>query len=392
VALRDDAAISLRILVVEAFTSSDMRPPDSVELGSRIRCMGFVVIGWQSLRDRIGRSTFRMLVSGIVGVVALSAFVYADQAALGGGREKSRISARIRVAGKPFRVATGAGYVWALSRTTPGACSIRRPCFVSRIDPKSNRVVGKPTRLPVAPWDLTVGAGSVWVTPNGADGRLTRIDARTARITARISARPNYFGGEAVFGAGFIWTGNDDERYKQGSTVSKIDPATNRVVGEPLVLGSPQSITFGAGAVWVADHNGWLVRIDPVTFKVVARQRLNFGPHGVVAKNTAVYVADAHGSRVLEADPKTARIRRVARLSIAPIYPAAGAGSLWSGSAAAWEEPLTRDDRVIRINPTALRIVETLHVGGNVSAVAFGFGSLWAALPAGQVVRIAPRG
>jgi hypothetical protein len=71
----------------------------------------------------------------------------------------------------------------------------------------------------------------VWVTPNGADGRLLRINPRTGRISARISAHPIYFGSVLAFGAGLVWTGNDDERYQGGATVTKVDPRTNRVVG-----------------------------------------------------------------------------------------------------------------------------------------------------------------
>jgi hypothetical protein len=46
---------------------------------------------------------------------------------------------------------------------------------------------------------------------------------------------------------------------------------------------------------------------------------------------------------------------------------------------------------VVRIDPKTLAIADTFHVGGNVSAVAFGFGSLWAASQAGQVVRLTPQ-
>ena len=272
--------------------------------------------------------------------------------------------------------------MWALTRRPAPA--------VWRIDPRSNRVVGEPTRLPGDPWRLAVGAGSVWVTPNGADGRLVRIDPRTGRVSARISARPIYFGSVLAFGAGFAWTGNDDERYQRGATVSKLDPRTNQVAGKPLVLGSPQSIAFGHGAVWVADHTGWLVKIDPTRFEVVARQRLDFGPHGVVVAGDAVYVADAHGSRLLEADPRTAAVRRVARLPIGPIYPAVGAGSIWSSPAAVWQDETAQDDRVVRIDPKTLAVAETFHLGGNTSAVAFGFGSVWATVATGQVVRITP--
>jgi YVTN family beta-propeller protein len=214
----------------------------------------------------------------------------------------------------------------------------------------------------------------VWATQ--FDGRLVRIDALTGRISARISARPLYFGSVVAVGGGFVWTGNDDERNESGS-VSKIDPATNRVVGTVPGLGSPQSIAFGRGAVWVADHAGWLVKIDPDTLKVIARRRLGFGPHG--------------GNRLLEADPTTAKLGRIVDLPLGPIYPVVGAGSIWSSSAAVWSGT-TRDDRVVGIDPKKLSITETFHFGGNVPSVAFGFGSVWAAVgPHSTVVRVPVR-
>lgn len=298
-----------------------------------------------------------------------------------------RITARIDVPGNPFRVAAGERSVWVLDHP-PTGCSPRRRCSVSRIDPASNRVVGRRTWLPAHAWDLAVGAGSVWVTQ--FDGRLVRIDARTGRISARITARPLYFGSVVAFGDGYVWTGNDDERNATGS-VSKIDPATNRVLGTVSDLGSPQSIAYGQGAVWVADHTGWLVKIDPRSLEVVARTRLRFGPHGVVATQRAVYVADAHAYRLLEFDPVTLERRRVVRLSAGPVYPAAGAGLIWTGSARIWNDYTVEDDRVEGVSEATLSTVETLRVGGNVPGVAFGFGSVWAARADGPVVRIKPR-
>lgn len=109
-----------------------------------------------------------------------------------------------------------------------------------------------------------------------------------------------------------------------------------------------------------------------------------------MATNRSVVVADSHVGGSSRRIPQSARIRRAVRLPFGPIYPAVGAGSLWSSSAAVWEDPATRDDRILRIDPETLRVRETVRVGGNVSAVAFGTGSVWAALPAGSVVRIDP--
>jgi DNA-binding beta-propeller fold protein YncE len=309
----------------------------------------------------------------------------------GESASQSEITARIDVPGHPFRIAAGPDSVWVLTRGLAGACAPpRRPCTVLRIDPRTNLVVGRPISLPRDAWDLAVGSGSVWVTQ--FDGRILRIDARTGRIRP-VSARPLYFGSVVAFGGGFVWTGNDDERNRGGS-IAKLDPVDNRIVGGPLVpvrRSSPQSISFSGGALWVADHAGWLVKIDPATFTVVARQRLHFGPHGVVATRHAAYVADAHANRLLEADPRTAKIRRVAKLSPGPIFPVFGAGSLWSSSAAQWSgETGRRDDRVLRIDPASLEVAEVVHVGGSVPSVAFAFGSVWAADNVGRVVRITP--
>jgi DNA-binding beta-propeller fold protein YncE len=183
-----------------------------------------------------------------------------------------------------------------------------------------------------------------------------------------------------------VWTGNDDERNRPAS-VGKVDPHTNQLVGT-VEARSPQSITFGHGAVWVADHAGLLVKIDPETVRVLASERLQFGAHGVIATKWAVYVADAHDHRLLVADPRTARIRRVVDLPIGPIYPVLGGGSLWTTSETTWSDPSLEDDRVARIDPRTLRVVQTLHLGSNAPSLTFGFGSVWVALRSGVVERL----
>jgi DNA-binding beta-propeller fold protein YncE len=333
--------------------------------------------------------------TGSVRVLAVLAFAvalggFAVSCSGDGSESRSSITARIDVPGHPFRIAVGRDFVWVLTRGLAGACAPpRQPCTVLRIDPGTNRVVGKPISLPRDAWDIAVGGGSAWVTQ--FDGRILRVDG-SGRIRP-IGARPLYFGSVVAFGGGFVWTGNDDER-NEGGSIARIDPDENRVFGAPLVPArpsSPQSISFSGGGLWVADHAGWLVKIDPGTFTVVARQRLQFGPHGVVATRHAAYVADAHANRLLEADPRTAKIRRVAKLSPGPIFPVFGAGSLWSSSAAQWSGATgNRDDRILRIDPESLEVAEVVHVGGNVPSITFAFGSVWAADNVGRVVRIAP--
>jgi hypothetical protein len=57
---------------------------------------------------------------------------------------QAAIVARIGLPGPAAAVATGGGFVWALTRQPAPA--------LWRIDPRSNRVVGEPTSLPADPW------------------------------------------------------------------------------------------------------------------------------------------------------------------------------------------------------------------------------------------------
>jgi hypothetical protein len=51
----------------------------------------------------------------------------------------------------------------------------------------------------------------------------------------------------------------------------------------------------------------------------------------------------------------------------------------------------TNDDRVMRIDPRTLRVMQTLRLGGNVPSLTFGLGSVWAAVRTGSlIVRISP--
>ena len=107
------------------------------------------------------------------------------------------------------------------------------------------------------PWDVTTGFGLVWVV-NRFDGTVTRIDPRSGRVVGDpidVGSQPS------AIAAGLcgIWVTNfaDD-------TVTLIDPFTGAVVGDPIPVGDrPDAIAVGEGAVWVASVGGAVTRIDP---------------------------------------------------------------------------------------------------------------------------------
>jgi YVTN family beta-propeller protein len=113
-----------------------------------------------------------------------------------------------------------------------------------------------------------VSAGSIWL---AGKWDVARVEARTGTVTAVIpvATPPADRAGLAAnawpAGAGFgsVWVVDSPEH-----TVSRIDPATNKVVAKINLAGVRPSLAIGTDAVWVADSTKSIKRIDPATNKV----------------------------------------------------------------------------------------------------------------------------
>ncbi len=112
-----------------------------------------------------------------------------------------------------------------------------------RIDPATGRLAAT-IRLPVAPTDVAVGAGAVWVTSE-LDDTLSRIDPSTNEVTGTIAAGKGASG--VAVGAGSVWVAD-----AVAHAVSRIDPRTLRVIRTIAVGSSPSDVAVGNGVVWVA--------------------------------------------------------------------------------------------------------------------------------------------
>jgi virginiamycin B lyase len=139
------------------------------------------------------------------------------------------------------------GSVWAISSGEGN---------VYRIDPAKRKVTAMIT-VAQGPRFTTEGAGSLWVLSQ-SDGSVSRIDPTSNQVAAVIPVHVPGKGGEICFGGGFIWVTMD------GNPVTRIDPATNKVVDQYGNYPKADGIRYGFGSVWVTDHGkGELWRIDP---------------------------------------------------------------------------------------------------------------------------------
>jgi streptogramin lyase len=205
-----------------------------------------------------------------------------------------RVIGHTKVANRPFGMAAGFGSLWVTSI---------RSETLSRIDPATGETVGEPIPLSGPPFKVAAGFGSLWVT-DVRDGLVDRVDPRSGRVvrTIRIGGPPcdrvaeqKAKGGDevndvvvgcgapaAVIAAGrYIWVSNlrgpavrrgeaTDVQVKQGipnGQVWRIDPRTDRVVGQPIpVPVRPLAMAGDERSVWVVGTDvDTLLRIDTRT-------------------------------------------------------------------------------------------------------------------------------
>lgn len=127
---------------------------------------------------------------------------------------RRRIVSQIPIAGFPSRLAADARAVWVIARGSGGsewAPTRGTKPVLWRIDPAVNEPVAR-LRLPLTPIRVALGAGSVWVTAervlssdgSTVDAAVLRIDPATNRIVGRIALHTSAVDG-IVVSHGLVW-------------------------------------------------------------------------------------------------------------------------------------------------------------------------------------------
>jgi virginiamycin B lyase len=158
----------------------------------------------------------------------------------------NKVVSKITIPPGSFTAAFDSGAVWVTS--TKGN-------LLTRVDANSDTVV---TQIPVGPQPrfLATGLGSVW-TLNQGDGSVSRVDETTNKVVATIAVGVPGPGGDIAVGEGAVWV------TAIGKPLSKIDPATNRVVTQYVGKGG-DAMRAGLGSLWLSNHEFHEVwRLDP---------------------------------------------------------------------------------------------------------------------------------
>lgn len=206
-------------------------------------------------------------------------------------------------------LAVGEGAVWATSSAAG---------TLTRIDPRTGQVQGRPLPVGQGPTDVAVGGGSVWVADSVA-GHVVRVDPRSVRVTGRTPVAHAQPAGQVLaltFGEGAVWVAKTDARLAQPIDLVRLDPSTGRSSGAPLRISGRVGLRLaaGAGAVWATDAGNALPpapRRQPTVLRVDPRRqalagpavRVGLDPSGVAVGAGAVWITNAGANSVTRVAP-----------------------------------------------------------------------------------------
>jgi hypothetical protein len=131
------------------------------------------------------------------------------------------------------------------------------PPSVARIDPHTRQVTTEP--FSGAP---SAGFGSLWVRHGDT---ITRYDPSTERTIARIDVSRVI---AVAFGENRVWavsgSVNTSDPNARTAILTQIDPRSNRIVGTPIHLQTPQPVAIAISGhdLWIADYQRGLLHFN----------------------------------------------------------------------------------------------------------------------------------
>lgn len=288
----------------------------------------------------------------------------------------NEIVGRVQAGRSPAALAAGLGDVWIFN-TGDNA--------VVRIAPEEQAVVAT---IPLARADervvlegLATGYGAVWVTclSNG-HLELDRISTALDSIAATLVLGPASADASApvAIGAGAVWVADS------GGRILRVDPRTTRQVG---ALGSGLQATALAvadNALWVASWNT-LTPVYPRSRARGSQTRLGTfaRPRAIATGENGVWVTLEEDDAIARIDPLTGSMTRIPT-GDGPVDVAVGDGAVWVANR------LGRS--ISRVDPTAMKVVATIQLDANPIALAVEQNDVWVALGRPPTTRIAPSG
>jgi streptogramin lyase len=250
---------------------------------------------------------------------------------------------------------------------------------IERIDPKTNKKSEPIAGLMEPCGGMASAFGSLWAPVCGTSS-LARIDAKTYKVTNTI--RTGVANVRAVIAAteDSVWMLTDNK-----TTLSRIDPDQNSVVGELRVPAGCRSLTFGETALWLAcPAENKVLRINSATNLVDKSIEVSAQPEALAVGAGSIWVFCRKDGKIDRIDPKTNKVSKTIDLGVpnADGGIAFGDGYLWVTQTGF---PLARID-------VAAETVMQQFNGEGGGAIAVSPGAIWLSnVKMGTIWRIDPK-
>ena len=250
---------------------------------------------------------------------------------------------------------------------------------IEKIDPKTNKKAESIAGLMKPCGGMTSAFGSLWAPVCGTSS-LARIDAKTFKVINTIHTGVASVLGVIAATEDSIWLLTDDK-----TTLSRIDPDQNLVVGELRVPKGCRSLTFGEMALWLAcPAENKVLRINPATNLVDKSIEVSTQPEALTVAAGSIWGLCRKDGKIDRIDPKTNKVSKTIELGVpnADGGIAFGDGFVWVTETGF---PLARIDVV------AETVVQQFKGEGG-GAIAVSPGAIWLSnFKAGTIWRIDPK-
>jgi len=231
-------------------------------------------------------------------------------------------------------VAVGEGAIWIADAGKGG---------IFKVDPGTNAVVALfSAPLLSSQGTLGVGEGAVWVvTAEDTEKTLTRLNAESGAVEAKISLPSSGAGVTVAYGSIWVTSPANSELYR-------IDPTTNAIVSTTKLRQTPKYLTSGADSIWVLNSgDGTVQRINGRTAEVTATIAPTKGGNigDIAFGGGSVWLSFPGVGAILQIDPGSHRVTYcdVSRVS----YGIKNRGIIRYGSGSLW----VWTDAIQRITP-----------------------------------------
>jgi virginiamycin B lyase len=241
-----------------------------------------------------------------------------------------------------------------------------KPYSVQRIDPATNTVVAKVRLSGEACSGLAFGFGSLWVPVCGKKPLLARVDALTNQITAVLPIAPAGPKGGITASSDSVWIVTD----KEGTTLSRINPATNTVRQKISIPAGSYNPLSSGNMVWITGFaRNILTAVDASSGKVLAELPVGSKPRFLTSGGGSVWTLNQGDGSVTRIDVNSRKV--TATIAVGIPGPGGdlgyGAGSVW---ATTFDLPLTMID-----GQTNKVLRQWVGTGGD--SLRFGHDSIW---------------